>query len=124
MKENQLARQAARDFAKPLNARSIEGLLRAADVPFLGRGGVIKDRAALRKFLTDVLAKLPKGEKYPTQPVGVLIWGRIRAGIDCGDIVKQVDSVLGEKDRLVSMGEGRGFYVRIRGGKAAVVGGW
>ncbi len=123
-KEDRLAKQVAQAFMKSLNLRSLEGLMQVADVPFLGREGVIKDRAELKKFLKKALSEMPKEEKYPTQPVIVLAWGQVRVGIDVGKLVKEVDSILKPSDRLVGMGEGRGVYVRVRDGKATVGGGW
>lgn len=123
-KEVQLAEQAAIRFVEARNAKDVDGMMKAADVPFCGGDKVIKDQAELKKLLTGAIEKSPKDEKLSSEVKAVLMWGQIRGAIDAGDVVSRIDSVLRRSDFLVCVGEGHGFYVRLRDGKAMVVGGW
>jgi hypothetical protein len=125
-KEERLARDAATRFIKALNAKRLDELMKIADVPFWsGDEELIEDRDELRKLLKEAVEGM--GDRtFPTEVTQVLTYAEARKKIEDAKTLALLDKLLDRTDRLVGFGKdggAPGVLVRIRNGKARVVGG-
>jgi hypothetical protein len=123
-KEEQLAKAAATQFFKALNAKQLDDLMKVADVPWWsGDEELVKDRDELRKIMREVLDNLGE-HKFPTEVTQVLTYAEARKKIEDAKTLAVLDKLLDRKDRIVVFGKDEhGLLVRIREGKARVIGG-
>jgi hypothetical protein len=117
-----LAVEVATRFAKAINAQRLDDLMKAADVPWWsGDDDLTTDRDALKTLLTKAL-KSWKDRKFPTKVTAVLTYGQVREKVEDEKTRTVLDKVLAQSDRVVQLGE-HALLVRVRHGKARVVGG-
>jgi hypothetical protein len=115
-------------YLKAVEAKDLDAMAALADVPWLDRGGqFVRDRAGLRKALEGVAGQLPRprGERK----VQTFHYKTARPGIEDKAERKLYDDALGE-DGWFAYVEDDGYpladrilLVRVKGGKATVVGG-
>ena len=114
--------EAASRFAKALNTQNLDELMKVADVPWWsGDGALTTDRDALKQLLKKALESW-KDRKFPTKVTAVLTYGQVREKIEDKRTRAVLDKMLARTDRVVQFGE-RALLVRVRPGKARVVGG-
>ncbi len=122
--EVRLAKDAASQFFKALNAKRLDDLIQLADVPWWsGDSELVKDRGQLRKLLQGIVEK--NGDrKFPIEVTQVLTYAEARKKIDDAKARALLDEVLQRNDRVVVFGrDEHALLVRVREGKARIVGG-
>jgi hypothetical protein len=124
-KEERLAKDAAIRFFEALNAKRLDDLMKIADVPWWsGEAELVKDRDELRKLLKAVVEQMGD-RKLPTKATQVLTYAQVRKKIDDPKTRAILDKLLDQNGRWVDFGKdgnGPGVFVRVRQGKARVVG--
>jgi Cu/Ag efflux protein CusF len=133
-KDEDKAKEVAAAFMKAVKAKDIDAIMKTVDVPFLtdDKDGikVIEKTEDLRADLKAKLEMIKDTEKIPTEVGNVLDLPALRKKIegkkDKEETLKQIEKVLGDKGYAVMIGkpgeERGGVLVRIKDGKAAVVG--
>ena len=131
-KEEEKARETAVAFLKAVKAKDIDAVMKTVDVPFLfdvgGKSRLVTKSEDLRTMFKTFLGKVTPG-KVPTDVGTVHNWRVLRKmAEDAGETetVGAIEKVLGKEGYAVAMGtKGKeiiGILVRIKDGKAVVVG--
>jgi hypothetical protein len=124
---DRVAKESAKRFLTAMRAKSLDDVMAAIDVPFALIGpccGVIKDRDELRRMMSrGVEDKEPYLDGMEVKAVNS-VDGPWKELTDSGK--GECKGVLGPKDRIVTVvnksGDGVVLFIRIRDGKAKVVG--
>lgn len=123
------AKEVAVAFMKAVRAKDLDAIMKTVDYPFM----LVVDRKVklfnktddLKAELKMRLEGLKDPEKFPTEADQVIDGTAIRKKIEAkkdADLKKSVEMVLGDKSYLVTFKGRGGLFVRIKDGKAKVVG--
>jgi dethiobiotin synthetase len=116
------AKEAATRFAKAINAKRVDDLMIIAGVPWWsGDSMLTRDRDQLKKLLQRSL-KGWSDRTFPTEVTEVISYSQARKKIQDEKTRQVLDKVLTKSDYVVVFGE-YALLVRVRAGKAEVVGG-
>jgi hypothetical protein len=127
------AKEVAIAFAKAVKARDIDAVMKTVDVPFLmvidRKPTIIEKLDDLRADLKAKLDMAQNLDKLPTEVGDFLDMPALRKKLETNpdkEAIKLVERVLGEKGFAVGIGKsgerGVAVFVRIKNGKAAIVG--
>jgi len=122
------AKEVVGKFIKAFKAKELDKLLEVVDVPWvddLAKGEVIKTKEALKKHLQALLQE-SKPENLG-EVLRVVAFSKLRDKIKQEEIRKMLDQVISKEDLVVEYGVGKRersiALVRVRDGKAKIVGG-
>ncbi len=129
-KDADKAKDAAVKFLKAVNAKDLDAVMKTVGAPFLHRdgdkAGVVKDEAALKVWMKARLAALQETDKLPLAVEGVEPFADARGRIKDAADLKVFDEVVGKDGFAMTAKSEDGklvpVYVRIKDGKAVVVG--
>ena len=123
------AREAAVALLKAVKAKDADAVVKLADVPFLYRdGGLVahKEADALKKWVADKVQEVGDPDKVPTTVDEVLPFAAVKDKIKAAADRALAEEVMGKDGFLavVATSDGKkvGISVRVRDGKARVVG--
>lgn len=123
------AKEAAAALLKAVKARDPDAVMKLADVPFLYRDGGLAshtEAAALKKWLGEKLQEVKDADKVPTAADEVLPIAAVKDVIKGAADRALAEEVIGTDGFLavVAAADGKkvGIAVRVRDGKARVVG--
>jgi hypothetical protein len=129
-KNEDKAREAAVAYMKAMKARDADAALKVADVPFGYRDGdtsaVIKDTAALKKWLKEKIEEIKDADAVPTEVKTLVAFAQLKEKVKDSEQLKAVEDVIG-KDGFIVMfitpdEKMLPILVRMRDGKAKIVG--
>jgi hypothetical protein len=132
-KDADQAKELAIAFVKAVKAKDIDAVMKTVDVPFLvvvnRKPTIIEKLDDLRSDLKSKLDMAQNLDKLPNEVGDFLDLPGIRKKLETNpdkDVIKLVEAVLGEKGYAVGVGKsgerGVAVFVRIKDGKAAIVG--
>ena len=132
-KDEVKAKEAALAFLKAVKAKDLDAVMKSVDVPFLNddKDGLkmIEKVDDLKADLKAKLERIKDTERIPTEVSEVLDLPALRKKIEGKkdeEVLKKIEKVLGDKGYAVMFGSetkrGGTMLVRIKDGKAAVVG--
>jgi hypothetical protein len=132
-KDEDKAKEATIAFLKAVKAKDIDALMKTVDVPFLmtveRKPKVFEKADELKTELKATLDKIKDGSKIPAEAGEVLDLPAVRKKIEGKkdkEVLELVEKVLGANGYVVMLGkdgkEGGAVLVRIKDGKAVVVG--
>jgi len=128
-KNEDKAREAAVAFLKAVKAKDVDAVLKVSAAPFVYQDGekaaVLKDEAALKAWVKERLDGLKEADKVPTKVEKIVPFAELKGEIKDADERKKVEEIVGN-DGFVAIvsdgGEMIGILIRVKDGKATVVG--